>query len=89
MSHTIKLQPIIMGRIQDPHLIKHTKRVRRELLKEKLHRPADAPPLTSFERLQQVFKRISQQFKIWLTEKIVPATPTERLANFFRKLRYI
>jgi hypothetical protein len=77
------------GRLQDPQLIAHVKNTRKELMKPEPPRALDAPPLTGGEKLKQFFKRISNQIKLWLTELVVPATPTERLKNFFRKLRYI
>ena len=80
---------MISGRIHDPQLIGHMKDVRRGLLKPDDPLPADTSPLTGFAKFKQIFNRIVRQIKIWLTELIVPATPTERMGNFFKKLRHI
>lgn len=85
MKSTITISPLFVGRLKDPVLIGQVKSMRKELLRA--NTPSE-PPVNGFERIRQIFNRLWRQFKIWLTKLIVPATPSERLGNLFRRLRY-
>jgi len=89
MRSVLTVKPMFVGRLHDPVLIGQVKATRKELLKKPEPLPPDALPLSGLDRIKQIANRMIKQLKIWLTELIVPATPTERLANFFRKLRHI